>query len=512
MTSPLTRMRLAILLVPLLGLYVVLQTHWLDELAAAELERTPGFLANAAERMAGECQAILADVADAVIAGRAHADPVAATLVAELVELAPDEERPRDLPAFVVQRDGGPRLLVVLDPEQLRVELFPALARKALGADNLATYRVAVVHVGGGTPPLYRSAPADARDREPPDATAELALVANRWVFHLKGGDASWTIDPTAEREDRDGPVWVVDGDAGDGLPGRPGPAEWRIEVRHRDGPLEDALARARTRNLLLAGGLLALVVAGLTLLWVAEQRARRLAEKELAFVAGVSHELRTPLAVVRTAASNLGRGVVRDPVQVAEYGALIERETTRLATLVERVLRFSGAETPLVLDEVDVEAVIRAAVERCRPWRDRKHYEVAVDVAPDARAARADAAALTSALHNLIENAIKYGGDGQTIRVRARRDAGLLVEVADTGPGVAVEDRQRLFQPFYRGASARASNLPGSGLGLAVARDIARAHGGRLELREDEPGARGAVFVLHLPAPPGGAGDEAPV
>ena len=485
---------LALLLVPLLGVLLVLQARWLEELAAAQHEVTSRMLETAAVRMAKECQATLSEIEESVLAGRVERDPVAAALVAEVVALEDREDPPTDRPAFVVRDREGTRRLVVLDQQRLETALFPALARSALGPDGLETYVVTVASVSGAAPPLYRSHAATVAEAELPDASAALRLVPDRWRVLFGDSDNRWTEVAA--------PVWVSDGKAL-GAP-VPAPAPWRIELRHRAGSLEVALARARLHNLLLSGGLLALVVAGLALLWRVEQRARRLAEKELALVAGVSHELKTPLTVVRTAASNLGRGVVKDPAQVADYGQLIEREATRVSALVERVLRSASTEAPLVLEDVDLEAVIDEAVERCQPWRDRKRFEVAVEVAADARRVRADGAALVSALHNLIENAVKYGGDGQTIRVDVRRGADIVVEVADDGPGVAAEDRAHLFEPFYRGAVARGGNTPGSGLGLGVARAIAVAHGGRLELLATDSGARGATFALHLPPPLG--------
>jgi len=105
--------------------------------------------------------------------------------------------------------------------------------------------------------------------------------------------------------------------------------------------------------------------------------------------------------------------------------------------------------------------------------------------------------------VHNLIENAIKYGGTGQTIRVSAARGAALVVEVTDNGPGISPEDREHLFEPFFRGAGVRGGSAPGNGLGLGVARDIARAHGGELELRASA--GPGTTFVLSLPLEPDG-------
>jgi len=168
------------------------------------------------------------------------------------------------------------------------------------------------------------------------------------------------------------------------------------------------------------------------------------------------------------------------------------------LAGLVERVLRFSQGDAQLELTGVDAERTLQAALERCQPWRDRKRFEVTLDVAADARRVRADEAALTSLLHNLIENAIKYGGAEPAIHVAVTRSADdVVLRVSDDGPGIAAADRARVFEAFQRGSQA-SNDVPGNGLGLAVARDIAEAHGGRLELVAS---ATGATFELTLPA-----------
>ena len=106
----------------------------------------------------------------------------------------------------------------------------------------------------------------------------------------------------------------------------------WRAAVRHRDGPIDAVVARAQERNLAVGFGILGLLGASVALLIVSAQRSRRLAQQQLAFVAGVSHELRTPVAVIATSAANLADGVVHDPEQVKRYGIVIQKEARRLA------------------------------------------------------------------------------------------------------------------------------------------------------------------------------------
>ncbi len=465
-----------------------LQARWLGELTRVQREETQQVLASAAERISGELVGTLAVLEEALRESAGGFDASASPLIEEVFPLSEGETPPPEEPAFVLQARDGTRWLVLLDRERLQAELFPALARSALGEGGLETYHVAVVSTLAGVPPLYRSHPDAEASAAPPDASAALSLVPNRW-FDLLG--ARWV--------ERGGPVFVAPSQS-DLSPSSP----WRVEIRHRSGSLERALASAHRRNLMLAGGLLFVLVLGMAFLWVAEQRARRMAEKELAFVAGISHELRTPLAVLRTAGSNLENGTVSAPARVQEYGALVEREATRLGALVDRVLRFSReAEEAEPMAPIDVEALIHSAIERCSPWRDRRRFAVETQVEEDARTVIGAEQALGSLLQNLLENAIKYGADGQTIRVVARRlepsprrASGLFeLSVSNPGPSIPRSERRRLFEPFQRGRDVP-RDAPGAGLGLAVAREIATAHGGRLELRNGTD----VTFALLLP------------
>ena len=358
-------------------------------------------------------------------------------------------------------------------------EVLPELVREVLGPGGEESFGVLVFTEEEAAPPLYASPGVGLEPTNDPDVMASVPLLS---VEPLDFGGGTWISE---------GPVFVHDAD--EATP----PPRWRVEIRHRSGSLEAATEAAFVRSLALGAGLLVLLGGGAVFLWVAEQRARRLAEKELAFVAGVSHELRTPLAVLRTAGSNLASAAVQDPERVREYGALVEREAERLGAHVERVLRFSkgGGEAPRLV-AFDVAALVREAEERCRPWRDRRDYRIELEVESGADRGRGDLAGLTSLVQNLLENAIKYGPDGQTIRVNVRRDPGLRIAVTNAGEALAPGDARRIFEPFQRGTNAPV-DVAGSGLGLAVAMRIAREHGGRLDV---ECAAGEVTFVLELP------------
>lgn len=493
------------LLLLLIASSLLLQARWLRQLTEAQRGEARRLLGVAAERMAEDVEAELTRFAESLAPGsHASAEETQRTAdwAAEILPLEPGVDPSLvEGPSLHVggEEPGAPERLVVLDLDRLRAGLFEPRARVAFGDDAFASLRVTIVATKADGALLYDSA-REPVPAGPPEATAELHLETSRWTsfFSLEpgGGFSSRPVQA---------PLFVS-------LPGgaepdriEPPPAPYRIEVRHRDGSLDEALAQAQRRNLWIGAGILLALVGSAILLWVGEQRARRLTEKELAFVAGVSHELRTPLAVIRTAASNLRTGVVGADERVREYGALIEREATRVGESVERVLRFGADEEDGPRERIELTELVQEAVQRVELLRDRRRFSIEADV-PAGKTVLADRAALVSALLNLLENAVKYGPDGQTIRLRARTvDGEHRLEVTDEGPGLAPGERERVFEPFFRGSAARGGDVVGSGLGLALVARIARAHGGRVEVGEVRSGG-GAVFTLSLPRAEGDA------
>ena len=276
----------------------------------------------------------------------------------------------------------------------------------------------------------------------------------------------------------------------------------WRLILRHKRGSVDRAVEAALWRNLAVAFSVLAVLGASVVLIAASAHRARALAQRQMDFVAAVSHELRTPLAVIRSAGDNLADGVVSDPPQVKRYGGLVRDEGLRLTEMVEQVLSFAGADARSVHRQpVDLGAVVERALKTASDGA-----LVERDFAPDAPRAMGDAAALERAVGNLVGNARKYAGEGAAVGVRIEsRPAATPPEIAvvvwDRGPGILPEDRERLFEPFFRGRNARDAQAAGSGLGLAVVRRIAESLGGRVEV-QSVPG-EGASFALILEAAP---------
>jgi signal transduction histidine kinase len=231
-----------------------------------------------------------------------------------------------------------------------------------------------------------------------------------------------------------------------------------------------------------------------------AAEELRRLSALRADFVSLVSHELRAPMASVIGCAQTLRqRWRELAPDHRESFLALIEGETSRLATLVGDVLDTSRIEAgtfPIAVAEVDVEALVRETADVVRLGQE----EVAVQaqVAAGIPPVRGDRERLRQLLHNLLSNAVKYTHAGDEVEVTAAAHDGLVaVSVRDHGPGIPREAQRLIFEKFGR-VNQGGKSKPGAGLGLFIARSIAEAHGGSLEV-ESEPGA-GATFTLRLP------------
>jgi two-component system sensor histidine kinase KdpD len=224
----------------------------------------------------------------------------------------------------------------------------------------------------------------------------------------------------------------------------------------------------------------------------VALKEADRLKD---ALMASVSHDLRTPLTTIRALASELR---YKD-----ERAGVIESEADRLNRLVTDLLdlsRIRAGALPLDLQIVAAEDLVGAALQRLAGLPGADRIVVSLPADDTIPAARMDFVQSLRALGNLLENALQHSPPGQVVELEVRVEgAALALRVLDRGPGVPEAERDRIFEPFYRGASAASMNKRGTGLGLAIAKSVAEAQGGSVA-RHDRLGG-GSVFVLELPS-----------
>ncbi|HEX2095410.1 MAG TPA: HAMP domain-containing sensor histidine kinase [Longimicrobiaceae bacterium] len=230
-------------------------------------------------------------------------------------------------------------------------------------------------------------------------------------------------------------------------------------------------------------------------------RREYELARLRSEFVSSVSHELRTPLAQIRMFGETLLLGRVRSEQERQRSLEIIDQEARRLSHLVDNVLRYSRAErqkSRVDLCDVEVVPLVRQVVEAFTPLAAASATTLVVE-AEEGVVARVDPEALRQVLLNLLDNAVKYGPRGQTVTVGAGCAGGWLwLRVEDEGPGIPPRERERVWEAFWRLERESASAVAGTGIGLAVVREIVTLHGGRTRV-EDSP-AGGARFVVEIP------------
>ena len=220
-------------------------------------------------------------------------------------------------------------------------------------------------------------------------------------------------------------------------------------------------------------------------------------------FVANVSHELKTPLALVRMFGELLQSGRADSEQKRQQYLQIIVSESDRLASLIENVLDFAKVERGRAAYEFEltsVNDVVARAVDACRVRAEREGIVLTVELAADLPNVWIDQRAIEIAVINLVDNALKYAPDGKSVSIGvSRQGARVEIRVSDQGPGIAPDDRKRIFERFVRGRSAAGKQVRGSGIGLALVKHIAEAHGGNVRVEDNTPQGSSFVFSLSL-------------
>ena len=239
-----------------------------------------------------------------------------------------------------------------------------------------------------------------------------------------------------------------------------------------------------------------------------------KLARQKTDFVGNVSHELKTPLTSIRMFSELLAEGRVADQTKQRSYLNIITAEAARLTRLINNVLDFSRmerGEKKYNFQPCDLVEVVRAAAQTFRPHLEAGGFKFDCVLPNTAVPVRGDADALSQIIVNLLSNAEKYSNGGKEITLElARRESPLPhaeVKVLDRGSGVPRGSEEKVFEKFYRAHDSLSSGVQGSGLGLTIARQIARAHGGDMVYEPREGG--GSCFILRLPLKPIETTDE---
>jgi two-component system sensor histidine kinase GlrK len=232
--------------------------------------------------------------------------------------------------------------------------------------------------------------------------------------------------------------------------------------------------------------------------------RLTDIAEERNKFLRHMSHELKTPLANIREGSELLVEGAVGAlNGEQREVAGILRDNSLRLQRLIENLLSYSewqAKRAGLDVSDMRLQSLVKSAIETYQ--LPINAHRLRLDLQVDDLALQADREKLKLILDNLISNAVKFTPDGGTITVRARQDEAakeVVLDVADTGPGIPPAERGRIFDAFYQGATPQGGLVRGTGIGLSVVQEFVHAHGGSVQLIDGEfPGAH---FRVRLPA-----------
>jgi signal transduction histidine kinase len=277
----------------------------------------------------------------------------------------------------------------------------------------------------------------------------------------------------------------------------------WNVQVFEVPDSAEDTAYRLR-RSLLIAATAILLAMIGGGGWFIGHSVARELALARLQtdFVSAISHEFRTPLTTLFQLSELLKRGRVASEQDRQEYYELLHRESDRLRRLVESLLSFGRLEAGRMqfrFETLDAASLVRQLAVEFAQGQQACGHKVDVEGCVAVSQVKADREAIRCVVWNLLENAAKYSPDSDALEVEVST-GGRNVEIAvrDHGIGIPRSEQRRIFEKFVRGAAARERNIRGTGIGLAMARQIVRAHGGEITV-ESEPG-KGSTFRVMLP------------
>jgi len=337
-----------------------------------------------------------------------------------------------------------------------------------------------------------------------PAVEAHAATGVASWIVRGRNGELLLASEASPSEASPEGPATVTAGLASDFL-------GWTLELRQPDRRLVETLLTSRRgvyfyAFLLLTG----ILTFGLTLTARSVTHQLELARMKSDFVSTVSHEFKSPLTAIRQLAEMLQSGRVVSEEKRSRYYDVLLEQSERLSVLVDNVLdlaRMDEGRYELERATVDVGDLLEEIVERAEHRVRHEGFTIRSEIEHPAPSLTLDAAAVTQATTNMIDNGVKYSGDSREIVVRGfSRNGHFVIAVQDFGVGLDDDEAARVFERFYRGGSELTRTVKGTGLGLALVKQIAEAHGGSVAV-ESTPGS-GSTFSIRLPldSSPGGA------
>jgi len=331
-----------------------------------------------------------------------------------------------------------------------------------------------------------------------------LAIGVQRLLTaNLDSARASWMV------RGRDGRVVTQHGRADMGalgltVPIADGFPPWLIELHERPLSTYRRLFATSQSGYFYMFLLIATILAfGLVLAIRAVSHELELARLKSDFVSTVSHEFRSPLTSIHLLAEMLQAGTVPSEEKRQRYYDVLVEQSSRLSALVNNILdlaRLEAGKKELVLEALDLGDLVRELAASTQARVEHAGYQLAVAIAEALPPVRVDRAAISQAILNLIDNAMQYSPDSKLVELSvAAEGSQVMIAVTDHGAGIPADEIDKVFERFYRGGDPLTRGASGSGLGLALVREIVLAHGGTVQARS-KPG-QGSTFFIRLPA-----------
>ncbi len=281
---------------------------------------------------------------------------------------------------------------------------------------------------------------------------------------------------------------------------------DYVVGIRLKGQTIEEIARERFTRNMILIALLDAVLIAGAWLVYRTVKREMELAQLKSDFVSNVSHELKTPLALIRMFGETLQMQRIPTDEKKQEYYDTIVSETERLTRLVNNVLNFSRIEAgrkEYHLVQADLNDIVRKVLGSYESHLTHLGFSLSCEPANHIPAINADPEAVSEALLNIIDNAVKYSDKEKRLRVATGTSGGRpYVEVEDHGIGIDPHHQKHIFEKFYRVSSGLVHNTRGSGLGLTLVKHIMDAHKGTVIVKSQT--GKGSTFRLSFPAAEG--------
>lgn len=308
-------------------------------------------------------------------------------------------------------------------------------------------------------------------------------------VVHRTAGTVVYATSAVGDREmSRQRPLWIF--------------PDLAVRIRLQGTTIQEAANERFIKNIILILLMDVVLILGAWFVFRTIRREMELVAMKSDFVSNVSHELRTPLSLIRMFAETLEMGRVKTEAKKKEYYGIILHETERLTRLINNILNFSRMESnsrKFHFRKADINSVAASVLAVYSYQFEQMHFTVETSFDAGLPQIDADEEAVAEALHNLVDNAIKYSSDEKFIRIITQREErGIVIRVSDRGIGIPAEHRAKIFEKFYRVSHGLVHTAKGSGLGLAIVQHIVHSHHGAITIESTE--GKGSTFSIHLP------------